>query len=332
MCIVVAMLREWEKLDGLFAQYQHLCHIVESAQMQLILQKTEFYFQKSWVEQSNKLQAPTVDLDVGGKLFRTTPTTISYESDGVLKVLISGDFVNETEEDGSLFIDRDPLQFQHILSYLREPEAFTPPSTAHERNALLREAQYYCLNQLSRGMMALLPTSMQFTRFDPDRYLTQLSGTLLRKCSHKGPRVAIGSHKMERGYHSWQIRVCSPLIAIGIANTEDLAQIQPGSDEHTWMMYGKPAQLWHAHRCRVYGTILDPGDVVQVDLDFDASGGCLSYSINGKPQGIAFPGIGSWGPFYAAVYIYSKTGDTCHILDYKHSPGQAHFCAFANET
>ena len=305
------------RFDGLAAQFQYLRYVVDSAQMHLAQQKKEFEARQRWVEQSNKLQAPTVDLDVGGTRFRTTPQTLSYEADGMLKVLISGDFVMEAEVDGSLFIDRDPLQFAHILSYLREPEAFTPPFAAHERNALLRDAAYYCLRRLSQGMRAFMqPTPMRFTGFDTARYRAEQSGALLKKCSHSGPRMAVGSPKMEHGRHSWRIVTSTPLIAIGVVNTNDHRQLQPGSDLHSWMMYGRPAELWHSHEPRAYGRILNPGDVVQVELDFDRWGGCLLYSINGQPQGIAWHGIGGHGPFYPAVYIYSKSGCTCSILDY----------------
>jgi hypothetical protein len=57
-------------------------------------------------------------LDVGGKHFTTSLTTLSREPDSMLGVMFSGRFKIMTDEHGRVFIDRDGKLFQYILEYL----------------------------------------------------------------------------------------------------------------------------------------------------------------------------------------------------------------------
>ena len=49
------------------------------------------------------------------------------------------------EDDGSYFIDRDGRHFHYVLSYLRSPAQFDPPTDATVLRELSKEAEYYKL-------------------------------------------------------------------------------------------------------------------------------------------------------------------------------------------
>jgi len=91
---------------------------------------------------------PKVKLDVGGHVCTTSKGTLTAEPGSLLARMFDGTLPLETEEDGSVFIDRDGRHFHHVLNYLRDRAAFAPPLDANESSELLKEAQFYQLQGL----------------------------------------------------------------------------------------------------------------------------------------------------------------------------------------
>eukprot|EP01038_Epipyxis_sp_PR26KG_P005322 gene5322-7387_t len=92
-----------------------------------------------------------IELDVGGKLFRTTKATLC-NVDGYFSRMLLNDRWNEknsTDASTPIFIDRDPLTFPSILSFLRSRRVFfTPSEDDIYLERLLIEADYYQLVEL----------------------------------------------------------------------------------------------------------------------------------------------------------------------------------------
>ncbi|EFC44548.1 predicted protein, partial [Naegleria gruberi] len=60
-----------------------------------------------------------IKLNVGGKIFTTTRSTI-MKRDNMLKVMLNSEFKIDTDDNGNiLFADRNPDYFQLILEHLR---------------------------------------------------------------------------------------------------------------------------------------------------------------------------------------------------------------------
>ena len=75
-------------------------------------------------QEKEKLKRTTLDIitiDVGGKKFKTRVSTFSCHSNTTLGRMFSEDwfFSNGTQEDGSIFLDRNPIVFSAILEYYR---------------------------------------------------------------------------------------------------------------------------------------------------------------------------------------------------------------------
>ena len=71
-------------------------------------------------ENPNNKSLKTVEilkLNVGGTKFYTTRSTLLKS--GYFRALLSGNFADSRQDDGYLFIDRDPVIFGFILKYLR---------------------------------------------------------------------------------------------------------------------------------------------------------------------------------------------------------------------
>ena len=90
-----------------------------------------------------------VKLNVGGRSFETTTHTLTRYPNSMLGTMFSGrEGVDvATEEDGSVFIDRDGTHFGRILEFLRTGVADAASLGAQERAALERELDFYLLHE-----------------------------------------------------------------------------------------------------------------------------------------------------------------------------------------
>jgi len=89
-----------------------------------------------------------VRLNVGGKSYMTSITTLTKIKDSMLSRMFSPDNSGMLKrlDDGSVFIDRDGKIFRYILEYLRD--GGVPNIKESDRKRLSREAEYYALNGL----------------------------------------------------------------------------------------------------------------------------------------------------------------------------------------
>ena len=109
-----------------------------------------------------------VTLNVGGQIFSTTAETLTKE-ECLFTKLLSGRY-QLPEQQGGIFIDRDPTHFRRILNYLRTNTLIRPTST-EECTELLMEAEYYqistLINQLKGDSPQTTPVSVEKLKFDP---------------------------------------------------------------------------------------------------------------------------------------------------------------------
>ncbi|KAL4438976.1 hypothetical protein ABPG77_006913 [Micractinium sp. CCAP 211/92] len=88
-----------------------------------------------------------VVLNVGGRLFTTTLTTLTTFPDSMLAGMCRGDMPAGHSFRGGIFIDRDPTHFSTILTFLRDGHVPLPEATL-ERQQLRAEAAFYSLTEL----------------------------------------------------------------------------------------------------------------------------------------------------------------------------------------
>ncbi|KAF1767603.1 hypothetical protein GCK72_007562 [Caenorhabditis remanei] len=97
-----------------------------------------------------------VKLDIGGTVFKTTRQTLT-KHDGSFKTMLEADTPVEKDDNGCIFIDRDPRHFPSILNYLRDGYVRLPNSE-HTVREILREAKHYKLEGLKELCEAKLVT------------------------------------------------------------------------------------------------------------------------------------------------------------------------------
>lgn len=92
----------------------------------------------------------TVVLDVGGQRFKINKTSLLAEQSTYFTSLFDNkaQLAHNTQEDGSIFIDRDPILFRYILTFLRERDFDTTMMPPRQLAELLTEARYFNVTRL----------------------------------------------------------------------------------------------------------------------------------------------------------------------------------------
>ena len=88
-----------------------------------------------------------VGLNVGGKIYRTSRTTLTGEPDSFFALLLSGRFPSEKDEQGNYLIDCDGEIFRHILNYMRYGKLVLPDGF-NEHGLLKCQADFFQLEGL----------------------------------------------------------------------------------------------------------------------------------------------------------------------------------------
>lgn len=158
----------------------------------------------------------SVKLNVGGKIYQTTLSTLLKDPNSMLSAMFSGRHeLNQDEEDGAYFIDRDGELFRYVLNYLRNDELFCPDDKLFQKE-LLAEARFYqlqgmivCLNRLSLDSVILkrnddhlsavtswLPFGSSFSVLFRASTDGNFSESFHSYCDNKGPTLVVA--KSER--------------------------------------------------------------------------------------------------------------------------------------
>jgi len=93
----------------------------------------------------NGNQSSLIKLNVGGKKFTTTLSTLTHKTDSMLAAMFSGRYGHVMDDEGNIFIDRDGELFGHVLAFLREGEHWEPPTDSPILRRVAREFDYYGL-------------------------------------------------------------------------------------------------------------------------------------------------------------------------------------------
>ena len=96
-------------------------------------------------------QGETIKLNVGGRIFETTATTLRRFPGSLFDEILGA--TNQKNlikrDDGTLFLDRCPEYFNYILNWLRNPDSqLLQPYDELGRKMLEMEVKFYKLSQL----------------------------------------------------------------------------------------------------------------------------------------------------------------------------------------
>jgi len=95
-------------------------------------------------------------LDIGGKVFATSQATLTNGKSHFFTAMFSGKYSTKPNTDeGTYFIDRNPLMFQLILDYLRGEDIYVREISAKDKKQLLRDAQYYQIHDMEEQLTSV---------------------------------------------------------------------------------------------------------------------------------------------------------------------------------
>eukprot|EP01012_Entosiphon_sulcatum_P062621 TRINITY_DN8906_c0_g1_i1.p1 TRINITY_DN8906_c0_g1~~TRINITY_DN8906_c0_g1_i1.p1 ORF type:complete len:461 (-),score=60.02 TRINITY_DN8906_c0_g1_i1:21-1403(-) len=88
-----------------------------------------------------------IGLNIGGTVFVTSLQTLlsDFEPSSMFRALFGGKHEVKRDQQGQVFIDRDPHHFGSILNYLRTGVMF-PPQGETDFEKFMLELEYYCLD------------------------------------------------------------------------------------------------------------------------------------------------------------------------------------------
>ena len=99
-------------------------------------------------------------LNVGGQIFATTYQTLARQEGSLLAEMVTEAYhASASYLDGAVFIDRNPRCFEVLLDWLRDQSAPLPADVLTQE-ALLRDAAFYRLPELTAALSRLTPQTM----------------------------------------------------------------------------------------------------------------------------------------------------------------------------
>eukprot|EP00741_Cyanophora_paradoxa_P019383 tig00021127_g18711.t1 len=96
-----------------------------------------------------------IRLNVGGRTFLTTRSTLTVEEDSMLAVLFGGDrWRSSRDETGAVMLDREPRYFAPLLNYLRTGRIILDPDINPE--GVLEEARFFNVQSAVHALEAMI--------------------------------------------------------------------------------------------------------------------------------------------------------------------------------
>ncbi|KAJ1149742.1 hypothetical protein NDU88_002547 [Pleurodeles waltl] len=108
-----------------------------------------------------------ITLNVGGKIYTTSLSTLTSYPDSMLGAMFSGKMPTKKDSQGNCFIDRDGKVFRYILNFLRTSH-LDLPEDFQEMGLLKREADFYQVQPL---MEALLEKEVELSKAEKNAML-----------------------------------------------------------------------------------------------------------------------------------------------------------------
>ena len=110
----------------------------------------KFEIIKTKLETTAKNAKEKIKLNIGGKIFTTSLTTLTQVKGTFFSAMFSGQFNTEPDEDGEYFIDRDSVYFPIILNHLRYPDQKVDFSLYLEKHLelIMFETEFYGIETL----------------------------------------------------------------------------------------------------------------------------------------------------------------------------------------
>jgi len=243
-----------------------------------------------------------IKLDVGGKIFSTSKTTLLQHQGTYFYALLASDHW-QPDEDGCYFIDRNPKHFDRILDYLRTGEFNTKGLDEEAMKKLKTDLDYY---QVTPPKPLIEPQSWNpnvkgnfITLTNNNKVATKTQG------GNSWDAAVLGTQPNQNFKVKVLNRGPNGDFMIGMAST--IQQNSSNYNARGWYLYGSNGTLYsqQGDSSRYYcGNGLNNGSVIEVL--FDQTAKTISFAIDGVGKGVAFSNIPN-GDIYPALDMYDQS-------------------------
>jgi hypothetical protein len=139
-------------LKNLLAKIYKEIEILEISKKEMKQELEEFQETKKKLEKVSSQTKSKIKLNVGGKIFTTSLSTLTMENNTFFSSMFSEEFNTQPDEDGEYFIDRNPEHFHLILDYLRNPtkQVNLTEMTKKQLEDFYYEVDFYSIHSLKK--------------------------------------------------------------------------------------------------------------------------------------------------------------------------------------
>ncbi len=282
------------KFDDLVKRFKdEFNEIIEGERAKLKAEVEAFNEEKQKMKAFAVSDDDIIPLNVGGKKFTTTRSTLCQVEGSLLATMFSGRWEDgvKRDKDGAVFFDFNPKHFGYILEYLRTKKIATPEDPAELPKVPRGEAknfntlvEYLQLSDEITVPVEIVPPeivpSEKFNLHAP-KITLQEDGKVAVHGPHRSPEYALGEKTYERGIVRLRLKLESFQnnfwMFVGIVKGDVLQQNQhssyawPGS--YGWAL-GSNSQVVKHGSCALENSLKSltkQGDTVELVLDCDAA-------------------------------------------------------------
>ena len=237
------------KFDDLVKRFKdEFNEIIEGERAKLKTEVEAFNEEKQKMKVFAVSDDDIIPLNVGGKKFTTTRSTLCQVEGSLLATMFSGRWEDgvKRDKDGAVFFDFNPKHFGYILEYLRTKKIATPEDPAELPKVPRDEAKNFntLVEYLQLSDEIAVPVEIVRTEIVPrekfnlhaPKITLQEDGKVAVHGPHQFAEHALGENTYERGIVRLRLKLESfqnnYWIFVGILKGDVLQQNQPYS--HTW--------------------------------------------------------------------------------------------------
>eukprot|EP01113_Clastostelium_recurvatum_P051300 TRINITY_DN9932_c0_g1_i1.p1 TRINITY_DN9932_c0_g1~~TRINITY_DN9932_c0_g1_i1.p1 ORF type:complete len:324 (-),score=49.34 TRINITY_DN9932_c0_g1_i1:127-1098(-) len=270
-------------------------------------------FEKEKDQMAELLQkgSDIVELNVGGRHFTTSRSTLCSRPNSKLEAMFSGRWKMPEDKTGKIFLDRDGKHFKLILEFLRNPDT-SVKLPAHKTESFRSELEWYGLGDFinigavggggAGGKANLLGWTLD-PEYNSNGVILSLADDNRRATlTGVGAAEVLGTKGFQTGTSSFKIKI----IKTGTKDSTTLIGFCTKEFPRTLLYWGGNDRPQHG------GTKLGPWkeeDVLEVNLALDSHYVSLKNTRSGEVSSMLVPPQGKeWFPYY------QLSGSGCSIL------------------
>ena len=233
-----------------------------------------------------KLFPEQVELNVGGKLYSTTVTTLTRLPNNLIEKMFTGQSPITKDSQGRCFIDRDGEIFAHVLNFLRT-KSLTLRDNFSDMESLMQEAEYYQINDLKRLIQSHAATTrrLKVWKATSGHISLHVRANFALKVGRNAQQVEHPFRKIQRIFVCGKVSLCQEVFEADLNETRESL---PSTSRYTNRFF-----LRHNHLERAFDQLREHGFRL---INGDGDGVPAPYSKNQPEE--------DWGHF--TIFIFSR--------------------------